>query len=173
MIAWPEDVHPERAIIHVHNELETDLPPERIWPWLVHATRWRELYTNCHGLRFLGESGPDLRMGTHFSWWTFGVPVTTIVEEFVPYERLAWRGEGLGARGYHAWSLERRGERTRFVTEETQDGVAPRLLRFALRPALLHFHQRWLEGLVSAAHLGSPEEVKVVSNRHSPQKESL
>lgn len=162
MIAWPDDLRPEVASVHARNVLETDASPERIWPWLVRASRWHELYSNCRRLRFVGEPGPDLRAGTKFTWWTFGVPVTTVIDVFVPYERLAWRGEGLGARGYHAWEIERAGAVTRFVTEETQRGAAPRLLRAAIRRGLLHFHQRWLEGLARAAHLGHPDIVKEI-----------
>ncbi len=162
MIDWPPDLSPGRAHIHARNELFTDVPRERIWPWLVRAARWHELYANCHRLRFVGEPGPDLRPGTRFSWWTFGVPVTTVVRYLVPGERLGWRGEGLGASGYHAWSLEPHAGGTHFVTEETQRGLAPRLLRAALRPGLLHFHQQWLEGLVRAARLGHPDQLKEI-----------
>jgi hypothetical protein len=168
VIEWPDALRPEVAAIHAHNELETDLAPEAIWPWLVRAARWREFYSNCRGLRFVNDRGPDLRLGTEFTWWTFGVPVTTTVDVFEPNARLAWTGRGLGARGHHAWLLERRGNGarggTRIVTEETQRGIAPSLLRAALRPGLLHFHQRWLEGLVRAARLGHPDTVKEISS---------
>jgi hypothetical protein len=156
MIAWPSGLAPEVASLHVHNELETDVEPEQIWPWLVRASRWPELYPNARRIRM---PGPELTLGMEFSWWTFAVPVVTIVDELVPFERLAWRGTGLGAKGYHAWLLERRDGRTRFVTEESQQGFLPSLLRFAVRPGLLHFHQRWLEGLVSAARVGHPDTV--------------
>lgn len=163
MIRWPDDLRPAAAAVYSRNELATDLPPDRIWPWLVRAERWHEHYSNCRRLRLLDEAGPDLQLGTRFSWWTFGVPVTTVIEELVPGERLAWRGVGAGACGYHAWLLERHAGRTRFVTEEVQRRVAPWLLRFALRPAIHHFHQRWLEGLVRVARLGHPDHVKEIS----------
>ena len=87
MIRWPDDLRPAAAAVHSRNELETDLPPDRIWPWLVRAERWHEHYSNCRRLRLLDEAGPDLKLGTRFSWWTFGVPVTTVIEELVPDER--------------------------------------------------------------------------------------
>jgi hypothetical protein len=160
VIHWPQDLAPGLASVHAHNELTTDLQPEAIWPWLVRATRWCELYSNCHRLRLHGEAGPDLRLGTRFSWWTFGVRVQTEVTELVPYEYLAWRGRGLGARGYHAWIFERQGGRTRLVTEETQRGLVPATFAFAFRFGLRYFHQRWLEGLVAAACHGHPDHVQ-------------
>jgi hypothetical protein len=159
-IAWPDGLAPEEAHIHVRNELVTDVTARAIWPWLLRATRWRELYSNCRGLRFVDERGPDLAIDTRFTWWTFGAKVDTRVTELVPFERLAWTGTGLGARGHHAWLLEERGGETRFVTEETQRGAVPALLAPVLRRGLLHFHQRWLEGLVRAARLGHPDEVE-------------
>lgn len=91
----------------MRNELETEVAPERIWRWLVHARRWPEFYADASHVRV---PTPELAPGTRFTWRTLGVSVTTVVEEFVPNERLAWRGTGLlGAKGYHAWVFEPRG----------------------------------------------------------------
>ncbi|HEX2571711.1 MAG TPA: SRPBCC domain-containing protein [Polyangia bacterium] len=158
---WPEDLTPARASLHAVNVLESDVSAEAVWAWLVRAGRWKDFYSNCWGLELLdaSSSGPDLRPGTRFRWWTFGVRVETVVEEFVPCERLAWRGQGLGARGYHAWLLEPVPGGLRLRTEEVQRGVAPRLLRPLLLPSMRHYHQRWLEGLVRVARLGLPDDV--------------
>lgn len=155
MIDWPADLDPRASAIHVRNELETDLAPEQIWPWLVRPRRWPELYDNASDIR---TPTPELALGTRFSWRTLGVSVTTEVEVLVPYEQLAWRGTGLlGAKGYHAWVLERRESGTRFITEETQRGIIPSLMHARLRRNLHAAHQRWLEGLVRAARTGPPE----------------
>jgi hypothetical protein len=158
---WPPDLTPDQASLHGINVLESDVTAAAVWPWLIRAARWHEFYPNCWGLEFLDGShiGSDLRLGTRFRWWTFGVRVETVVEEFVPNERLAWRGEGLGARGYHAWLLEPAPGGLRLRTEEIQRGVASRLLRPFLLPAMRHYHQRWLEGLARVARLGHPDEV--------------
>lgn len=161
MIHWPSDLEPAVASLHVRNELKTELAPERIWPWLVRAQRWPELYAGASHVR---TPSPELAMGTRFTWRTLGVSVTTVVEELVPNERLAWRGTGLlGARGYHAWVLERRGAGTYLVTEETQRGVIPSLFRARLKRTLLDSHQRWLEGLVRAAAFGPPDAAPAIS----------
>jgi hypothetical protein len=159
-IRWPSDLDPAVASLHARNELETELPPERIWPWLVQPRRWPELYADASRVR---TPAPELTLGMRFTWRTLGVRVTTVVEELVPNERLAWRGTGLlGAQGYHAWVLERRGGGTRFVTEETQRGLVPSLLRRRLEARLRECHQRWLEGLVRAARLGHPDSVSAI-----------
>src|SRR6187402_1445379 len=86
-ILWPPDLAPAVAAFHVRNELETSLAPERIWPWLLHARRWPELYADATRVK---TPAPELALGMRFTWWTLGVPVTTVVEDFVPNERLAW-----------------------------------------------------------------------------------
>jgi hypothetical protein len=42
------------------------------------------------------------------------------------------------------------------ITEETQNGLLPRLLRWYLRPAMLRGHQLWLESLRRMAESGDP-----------------
>jgi hypothetical protein len=157
-IRWPAGLTPGEAHVHTVNTLEAAVPPEAIWPWLVRATRWHEHYANCKRLRIDGGAA-ELSPGARFRWWTFGVPVTTVVEDWAPGERLAWSGTGLGARGYHAWILEPTAGGCRFITEETQRGAAVWLGRPLLRRGLLVQHQRWLEGLARAAALGHPDEV--------------
>jgi len=159
-IVWPSDLDPTVASFHVRNELETDLAPERIWPWLVHARRWPELYADASRVR---TPAAELVLGMRFTWRTLGVGVTTVIEESVPNERLAWRGSGVGAKGYHAWVFERRGTGTCLVTEETQRGLMPSLFRSRLQPRLRDCHKRWLEGLVRAARLGHPDTVAAVA----------
>jgi hypothetical protein len=157
MVFWPPDLDPAVASFHVRNELETAIAPERIWPWLVRAERWPELYAGASHVR---TPTPELALGTRFTWRTLGVSVTTVVEEFFPNERLAWRDSGVfGASAYHTWAFERRGAGAYLVTEETQRGFVPSLFRSQLKKTLIDRHQRWLEGLVRAATLGPPDEV--------------
>ena len=90
---------------------------------------------------------------------TFGAPVTTVVDDLAPGARLAWRGTGLGSRGYHAWILEPTAAGCRLIAEETQRGAVVWLGRPLLRRGLLAQHQRWLEGLARAAALGHQDSV--------------
>lgn len=156
-IRWPSGLEPAAAHLHTVNALEVALAPEQIWPWLVRAARWPEHYRNCRRIRI--DGGGDLADGVAFRWWTFGVPVRTVVDDCVPRARLAWRGAGAGAIGYHAWILEPTRDGCRVITEETQRGVVPWLARPLLRRGLLHWHQRWLEGLAHVAGLGHPDTV--------------
>lgn len=158
-IRWPAGHAPEGARVFVQNAVEApNASPEAVWAWLIRAARWSEWYANCKRLRFEEPgAGPDLALGTAFRWWTFGVPVRTVVEEFEPGARLAWSGTATGSWGYHAWLLEPNGRGgTRILTEETQRGLIPTVAGWFLRPRMLHMHQRWLEGLATQATAGPP-----------------
>jgi hypothetical protein len=158
-ISWPEGLYPEECPVFCHNELDCELSPQQLWPWLCRAVRWHEFYNNCHRLRILDDGGIDLQMGTRFRWWTFGVPVETVVDSFEPNRYLSWTGTGLGARGHHVWLLEPSEHGCLVTTEETQRGVAVGIISPLLKLGLQYFHQRWLQGLERVAHQGHPDIV--------------
>jgi hypothetical protein len=146
LVRWPADCRPEGAPVYAYNTLEIPAAPERIWGWLIRAELWPDWYANARDVRIDGERR-ELAPGARFTWTTFGVRVTTVIEEFEPYARLAWRGSGLGASGYHGWVIQPLGAACRVVTEETQRGFVPWLGQRLLRRGLQIQHQRWLEGL--------------------------
>ncbi len=157
-IKWPEDLQATNSPDYTYNELVINANLQDIWAWLIRATLWSSWYSNCKNLKFISDDTHDLRMGSVFTWRTFGVPVKTIVEDFEPMQRLAWRGTGLGASGYHAWILESHPEKNtcKVITEEVQNGAVPWLARWYIRWDLRHYHQKWLEGLARMAQNGSP-----------------
>ncbi|GAB4202046.1 MAG: SRPBCC domain-containing protein [Roseiflexaceae bacterium] len=155
-VLWPVDLRPDQADLYAVNSLRIAAAPEAVWAWLVRAASWPQWYANCRRLVFEDGPGPDLRLGTRFSWTTFGARVHTTVEEYVPAQRLAWRGQGLGAEGYHGWVILPQPGGCLVITEEVQRGLVPRVARFLLQPAMLRQHQRWLEGLVAQAQSGPP-----------------
>ena len=153
---WPADSRPDGAPVYTYNAIDVAAPPERVWAWLVRATAWPSYYDNASNVRFVDGGGPDLAPGTRFTWTTFNVRVDTLVTEFEPCSRLAWRGKTLGGSGYHGWVIEPTGQGCHVITEETQRGIVPSLGRWFLRPGLLGQHQRWLEGLARVASAGMP-----------------
>lgn len=131
-------------------------PVADVFAWLVHAERWPTWYSQCGSVRILAGPSPALGIGTRFRWTVLGVPVETVVEECAPPHRLAWSGTGLGAAAYHSWDLEPTATGCRVVTEETQRGAVPSLLRVVLRPLLSYTQERWLAALAGIATSGAP-----------------
>ena len=150
-IRWPDKYHPDNAAIHVMNELEMSAAPEAVWACLIRATEWPNWYPNAANVILLDGGGADLAPGCRFRWKTFGVTITCTVEEFDPYERLAWSSESVGMSVYHAWLITPQGDGCHVRTEETQNGFLTRLAAF-LFPGRMHaFHQIWLEELETVA----------------------
>src|SRR5262249_43126286 len=66
--------------------------------------------------------GENLSPDAAFTWATFGVCLRSVVEEFKPNERIAWRAQSLGVDAYHAWVIEPTSGGCRVKTEEAQYG---------------------------------------------------
>ncbi len=158
MIRWPAHFEPERSPVFVHNELVMEVPPEAVWEWLIRAEFWPSWYSNSRNVVIEDGPRPDLGAGSRFQWWTFGIPLRSSVEEFVPRERLAWRAVGLGVDAYHAWLIEPRNGGCWVLTEETQHGTLARLGNFLMPGRMPKHHQLWLEALERRARQGPPPE---------------
>jgi hypothetical protein len=153
---WPDEARPEVSPIYSRREVAVAAPIAEVFAWLVHAERWPQWYSQCTRVRILAGPAPALGVGTRFRWTVLGVPVETTVEECDPPHRLAWSGTGLGAAAYHSWDFELTASGCRVITEETQRGAIPSLLRVLLRPLLSFTQDRWLAALAQVATSGPP-----------------
>ncbi len=156
MIKWPERFHPNRAPVHVVNELLIPAPCEQVWAWLIRAPLWPTWYPNSSDVGLVDSPQSELRLGTMFTWRTFGVRLKSTVQEFVPNERLAWDARGMGVDAYHAWLLLPRPSGTHVVTEETQYGTMARLQKLFMPGRMRRAHDLWLEKLSAKAQGGPP-----------------
>jgi len=145
-IRWPAKFDPARAPIHVRNELAMPVPPAAAWAVLIRASDWPGFYANARDVVIAG-GGRDLHVGARFAWTTFGVRLQTVVNEFVPLERIAWTARAFGVLAYHAWLITPAQGGCRVITEETQYGLLARASRIVFPTRMEHWHQRWLEGL--------------------------
>lgn len=156
VVRFPQRHHPEASSFLARNERAIAAPPENVWEWLLRPDLWPSYYSNARFVRHLDGPWPRIEPGSRWRWLTFGALITTELVEAQPHERLAWTARGLGSSGYHGWVLERRDAGTYVITEETQRGWGIALVRPALRPLMLRFHQRWLEGLARVAAAPPP-----------------
>jgi predicted acylesterase/phospholipase RssA len=137
---------PHLAPVNVQNERVIDATPERIWGVLIKAAHWPKWYPNSRSVHIEG-GGLDLYPKAEFSWITFGVCLRSIIREFSPHERIAWTAKFVGVDAYHAWQIERIGQRSRVITEETQYGCLARAQDYLLPNRMYDGHQLWLEML--------------------------
>jgi hypothetical protein len=155
-IVWPERFDPQRAPVHVRNEIEIAASCDRVWAWLIRAELWPTWYRNAHGVRFLHGNPPDLHLGTRFRWRTFGVRIVSNVREWVAPVRIAWDARGVGVDAYHAWLIEPTTHGCRVLTEETQYGFLARLGDRLMPRRMFRGHELWLESLRKNAARGWP-----------------
>ena len=152
---WPAGMSPAESALFVHNEIVIAAPVERVWQWLIRAEHWPAWYSNSSDVKILSGGGPELGSGVAFEWRTFGVHLISHVLMFDPPHEVGWDAIGR-LRAYHCWRLEPVDGGCHVVTEETQNGILPRTLRWYLRPRMLRGHQLWLTSLRRMAESGNP-----------------
>ena len=146
-INWPPGYSSRTADIFAHNEILINAPCERVWKRIVAAKEWDRWYPNARDVRFDGSA--SLGLGTIFTWKTFGLSVTSRVEEFVPGQRLGWTG-AVGDKPpafFHTWLLSPAGAGCAVITEEVGMGLDAKSLREANEGLLHRGHDLWLATL--------------------------
>jgi uncharacterized protein YndB with AHSA1/START domain len=156
VISWPDEHTPEKSAFHAINELQIPAEPEVVWAWLGRPDLWPTYYSNARLIKHLEGPWPEVELGSRFRWLSFGAFVTSEVVAYEPPERISWDAKELGGRGYHGWLLRPQEGGTFVRTEETQKGLGIQVVKPALRPLMVRFHQRWLEGLSRVATEGPP-----------------
>ncbi len=156
---WPEGMHPSQSPVFVRNECAIAAPPAVVWQWLCRADRWPSWFKQCRDVRFEAGSGPELSERTRVVWRMLGATIRVTVRVCRPPHALDWEGGARGVHAYHAWRLDPTDTGTQLVTEETERGPLPWLLRWYLRGALHAAHQEWIESLGRIATTGAPPAV--------------
>ena len=147
-IHWPEGFDPSQADLFSHNELVIQAPCERVWSKIIDATQWPTWYPNSKDVRILNGTSV-LARETIFRWTTFGLPLESKVNEFVPYSRIGWYGYAPGAAPtfYHTWYLTPEGNSCRVVTDEVGKGPDAAHLRQTDEGLMHRGHDLWLATL--------------------------
>jgi uncharacterized protein YndB with AHSA1/START domain len=156
VISWPEGNRPEESAFHAVNELLIPADPEVVWEWICRPDLWPSYYSNAKLIKHLGGPWPRIELGSRFRWLSFGAFVKSEVIEYEPAQRIAWDAKVPGGRGHHGWLMRPQDGGTFVRTEETQKGPGIRIAKPVLRPMMVRFHQRWLEGLSKVAAEGPP-----------------
>ncbi len=154
-VDWPARQAPGECPVYVRNEITIAAPPERVWQWLTRAAEWPSWFKRASRVRV--DGGDTLAVGTRVTWRMLGATIAVTVRRAEPGRRLDWQGGASGVSADHAWLIEPLADgRPRVVTEETERGPVPWLLRLYLRRALHRAHQEWLDGLARVAAAPPP-----------------
>ena len=147
-IHWPTGFDPEKADLFSHNELVVNASCERVWKHIIDADKWPQWYPNSKHVRIIGTS-PVLAQGTAFRWTTFGLPLESKINEYIPYTRIGWYGyaPGTAPTFYHTWYLTPAGDACDVVMDEVGKGAAAAHLRKTDESLMHRGHDLWLATL--------------------------
>jgi hypothetical protein len=147
-IHWPDGFDPATADLFSHNALHIDASCERVWQHIVEATKWPEWYPNSKDVRIV-DGPPTLAAGSLFRWTTFGLPLESKINEFVPYSRIGWFGyaPGTSPTFYHTWYLQPQDGGCLVVTDEVGKGKDAKHLRETDEALMHRGHDLWLATL--------------------------
>ena len=147
LIHWPEGFSPKQTDAFVHNQIFINAPAKVIWSNLVNAKDWPSWYSNSADVQITNADEDRLGPKSQFQWKTFGFPVSSRVNEFVPDIRLGWFGDGTGIHAYHTWLIIAQSNGCEVVTEETQNGPAAVAFNLTQPRAMYDAHDWWLAAL--------------------------
>jgi hypothetical protein len=144
---WPQKASPRECPIYACNAILVRADAPTIWSFLISALHWPEWYPYSADVR-IAQNAEQLGYGVYFDWRTFDVSVHSQVEEWEPNRRIAWNAKAFLASTYHRWTIQAASNGfTQVVTEETQRGPLPTLLRPYLARRLKVQHETWLQNL--------------------------
>jgi uncharacterized protein YndB with AHSA1/START domain len=158
-IHWPKGFTPAEADLFSHNEVLINASCERVWRHIVEATKWPQWYPNAKAVQVLGD-GAVLESNRVFRWTTFGLPLESRINEFVPFSRIGWFGyaPGTAPSFYHTWYLTPEGAGCRIVTDEVGKGESAIQFRQTDESAMHRGHDLWLATLKWVSESNSNEE---------------
>lgn len=147
-IHWPTGFDPTAADLFSHNELIINASCERVWQHIIDASKWPNWYPNSKDVRII-SGGPELNNNAVFRWTTFGLPLESKINEFVPHTRIGWYGYAPGSSPsfYHTWFLAPVADACRIVTDEVGMGKDAKHLRETDESLMHRGHDLWLATL--------------------------
>jgi uncharacterized protein YndB with AHSA1/START domain len=150
-IRWPDNYRPEDSRFFVHNEIEIEAAPQRVWDILTQADEWTNYYEGARDLVLLDNKDGKLDAQSVFTWNTMGLDFTSTIKEFDPPHRLSWESSKKIIRGYHAWLIIPTKTGSKLVTSEAQHGFMTLTQKIFVPNKLHDLHDNWLEEIKQIA----------------------
>lgn len=113
-------------------DLKVDADAATVWSVMSEIADWPSWSKDISAARLLGPLAP----GSKFEWQAGPGKIRSTLLAVEPGHKLAWTGTTMGVRAIHVWRIERRGDQTYVVTEESWEGLLASLLRRSMRRRL-------------------------------------
>ena len=125
-------------------------PPERIWEIMTAFEQWPSWNPDVEWAEIDG----DPTAGTAFRWKAGPGVIRSRLSRVEAPRRIEWTGKTMGIRAVHVWRLDPSGDGTTVVTEESWNGLIPRLFRGYSTRTLERSLRSGLDALKAAAESG-------------------
>lgn len=159
-INWPSEYLPEDAKFFVHNEIDIQAAPQKVWELLIQAEIWPDWYEGASEVNIQNSETGILDSGAVFTWKTMGLDFESTILEFEPYTRLGWESNKKSIQGYHAWLIIPTETGCRLITEESQKGWLTFFEKTFQPNKLRKLHDIWLANIKAKA-----EQAEALSQR--------
>ncbi len=114
----------ENAPVTAAGEITVAADVDVVWDVMAAIDRWPDWNPDIKAASLQGT----LAVGTGFSWKAGPGTINSTILQLQRPQTIAWTGSTLGIKAIHIWRLESRGEETKVITEESWEGLLPRLL---------------------------------------------
>jgi uncharacterized protein YndB with AHSA1/START domain len=150
-INWPATYEPAKSRFYVHNEIEINAPPEKVWSFLIDALAWESWYKGARNVSFSDPTDAVLNAGSVFSWETMGLRFESTVRQFEPNRLLAWESKKKSIQGFHVWLIVPTDKGCKVITDESQNGWLTFFEKTFQGKKLQKLHDVWLWELKTKA----------------------
>lgn len=120
------------APVVAHSETEIAADAATVWDLLTSVNAWPSWNPDVKSASIGGGFTP----GARFRWKPGPSTINSTVQQADPPERAAWTGKTLGIKAIHVHRLEAHDGGTLVHSDESWDGLLPRLLRGSMQKTL-------------------------------------
>lgn len=146
---WPTYFEPSESPIFVHNEIEINATPEKVWAILINTKDWKNWYNGAGDVETIDAE--KLKANTKFNWRSLKMNVASEVKQYEPNKRLAYTVKTKGVDTYHVWLITATPNGCKIITQETQHGFKCKMGKFFKSKQIVEAHQRGVESLKKLA----------------------
>ena len=120
------------ATVVATGEIEVAADPEIVWEVMAGIDRWPAWNPDVKSAHLVGE----LADGSTFRWKAGPGTIVSTIQQVERPRTLAWTGKTFGIKAIHVWRLEPKDGKTIVRTEESWEGLLPRIFRGSMQKML-------------------------------------
>ncbi len=146
-ISWPPVYEPSKSKFYVHNEIEINASPEKVWGFLIDALEWESWYKGAKNVSFTNQIDTVLMANSIFKWETMGLKFESTIKQFKLNKLLAWESKKKSIQGFHVWLIIPTANGCKVITDESQNGWLTFFEKTFQGKKLKKLHDIWLTEL--------------------------